>query len=105
VPDNKKLLRKVLANNLSFTVKQNNGHYAYASKGDCDLILNVNKDYQNIEKIVDAMRIKLENKYMALCKELENKGYSWIDAGAEDSALIDHIEANEYEFTKEGNKF
>ena len=72
---------------------------------DADNNRRANKDYPNIEKVVDTMRIKLENKYMALCKELEKEGYSWIDAGSEDSALIDHIEANEYEFTKEGNRF
>jgi hypothetical protein len=105
IPDEKKLLRRVLKSNLNFTVKQNNGHYAYASKSDCDLILDTNKDYSNIEAIVDTMRTKLENKYMNLCKELEKEGYSWIESENEDTAIIDRLEANEYEFTADGRRF
>jgi predicted nucleotidyltransferase len=107
MPDIKKSVAKVLADNISIEINGNTGRYAYAAKSDVDIWMDnySRHDYANIQKLVDKLKACLENIYMNLCKELEKEAYSWIESENEDSAIIDRIQANEYEFTKDGNRF
>jgi hypothetical protein len=94
-----------LANNLTVVIKGNSQRYCYASRSDIDLYLDANKDYLNIQILIPSLLANLEDKYLDLCKELENIGYKWLEAAYEDTSIIENIEANEYEFTKDGNRF
>jgi len=59
----------------------------------------------NIQALIDKILTELENRYLALCKELETDGYNWIDEAYKDESIIDNIEANEYEFKADGTRF
>lgn len=45
---------------------------------------------------------KFNNIYVEICKELEQYGYEQIEYMLSDKAIIETIEANEYEFTETG---
>lgn len=105
IPNVKQSVVKAIKGNCSWYIKGNTGHYCYAAKSDVDFYLDVNKDYPNIENAVTIVREYIENQYMALCKELEKNGYAEIDYRYTDESIIDTIVANEYEFTKDGNRF
>ena len=94
-----------LSNKLTVEINGNNSRYCYASRSDIDLYLDANKDYPNIQSIIPSLLTDLEDKYLTLCKELENIGYKWLEAAFEDESIIANIEANEYEFTIDGNRF
>jgi hypothetical protein len=96
----------VYAANLKVEIKGNTGRYCFASRSDVDLYLeNYKKDYPNFESLIPHLLECLEGKYLALCKELQETGYKWIEAEDEESAIIDRIEANEYDFTADGKRF
>lgn len=101
----RQLFIKPLAAHCIVVLKGNDGRYAFASRSDVDLYLDANKDYPRIEEIIALLRTELEDKYLALCEELQKDGYKWIESEDEDNSIIDRIEANEYEFTKDGKRF
>lgn len=90
--------------------KGNNGHYTYASSSDVDLYLenltsSINvKNTDRIDYIVDIVRGKLEVLYLALCKQLENEGYADLEERDSDVCISNMIIANEFEFTKDGER-
>lgn len=97
-----------IINNCSFVLKSNEGKYCFASKGDLDFYFDnyqVNFTDSNIESVVEKVREKLENIYVDLCKDLEKRGYAEIEWQNSDEYIEEEIKANEYEFTKEGNRF
>ena len=95
-----------IIDNCSFELSGNNGRYCFASKSDLDLTLeNYNRDYDNIESVVEKVREKLENIYVELCKDLEKKGYAEIEWQNSDEYIEQEIISNEYEFTKDGKQF
>jgi len=98
---------KLLADNTYFKCTGNEGHYCFASSSDIDIWIeyytsSINTDCKNINEAVDDVRLKLEQIYYDVCKELEKRGYEEIEYQLSDEAIILTIEANEYEFTKEG---
>ena len=46
----------------------------------------------------------LEDIYMELCAKLEKQGYNEIEHKSSDEYITEEIEANEYEFTEDGNR-
>jgi len=67
---------------------------------DMDLLDPIVKFMQKPSNRIDFKHL-LEDCLSSLCKSLEGE----IKARMEDDAVIEAIEANEYEFTKEGNRF
>lgn len=97
---------KLIFEYCSFICKGNDGRYCFASKNDIDFTFeNYNREYQNIKEVVGNVLTKIENKYLELCKQLEKQGYSEIEYQQSDEAIKETILANDYEFTKDGNKF
>lgn len=102
---------KTLAENTTFVCKSNNNRYCFASKSDIDMYLenwtsSINTtDTDNIDKVITAALEVVQNKYLKLCKELEDAGYDEIEYQDSDEFIIETIEANEYEFTEEGKMF
>jgi len=97
---------KAIMANCSFVNTGNSGHYCFASKSDIDYYFDSYKsDYLNISNMVTKVCEKLEDIYIELCKDLEKQGYVDIDYQYSDEAIIEDIEANEYEFEEDGTRF
>lgn len=102
---------KLLAENMTQKFTGNNGHYCYASKGDVDIYLenytsSINvKNTNRIDEVVGKVLAKMEDLYMSICDELEKDGYADLDNRNSDEYLKDTIEANEYEFEEDGERF
>ena len=95
-----------IINESSFTLKSTNNYYCYASKNDLDFTLeNYSREYKNIDLVIGKVREKLEDLYINLCKDLENKGYSEIEYQNSDEYITEEIINNKYEFTENGNLF
>ena len=100
------LFIKVLSANLKVEMKGNTGRYCFASRSDIDLYLdNYKRNYPNIESLIECIKVELQDKYMALCRELEGEGYKEIESRYEDESIIEDIEANEYEFKADGTRY
>jgi len=98
---------KLLADNSTFICTGNKGGYGYASTSDIDLFIEyytseINTDGNNISDVVDIVRGQLEDIYTDLCGELETRGYNEIEYRLSDECIIENIQCNDYEFTKEG---
>jgi len=98
---------KLLADNTYFKCTGNNGYYCFASSSDIDIWIenytsSINTDCENINEVVNNVRLKLEQIYCDVCDELETRGYDEIEYQYSDECIIMDIEANQYEFTKEG---
>lgn len=98
---------KLLAENSVFVSRGNEGRYCYASTDDIDLYIHnyssgINTDCNNINDVVHIIRGKLEDLYIDICNDLEKQGYNEIDYQLSDECIIEDIQCNEYEFTKEG---
>jgi hypothetical protein len=95
-----------IINELAFSLDNNSNRYCFASKSDLDLTLeNYNRNYNNIESVVSKVREKLEDLYMDLCKDLENKGYSEIEWQNSDEYISEMLISNEYDFTENGIQY
>lgn len=98
---------KLLADNTYFRCTGNEGRYCFASYSDIDIWIDnytssINTDCENINEVVNNVLEELQQKYIDICGVLEVLGYDDIEYQRSDEAIIDTIEANEYEFTKEG---
>ena len=98
---------QVLADNSTFICTGNKGRYCYASTSDIDLYIEnysstINTDCENINNVVDIVRGELEDLYVDICSNLEKQGYDEIEYQLSDECIIEDIQCNEYEFTKEG---
>lgn len=105
MPNLKKSIACAISKNIVIEIKGNTAHYSYAAKSDVDVWLEANKDYPHIDDIVHELRTYLKELYMQLCRELEKDGYSWIEEEDKDERIIERIEANEWEYTKNGKVF
>lgn len=103
-PNIKQSVLSVLKSYCNANLTGNTGRYCFASTCDVDFSLEARKDYPNIEKMVSEIQATIENAYMNLCRELERTGYDWIDDAYTDESAISNIEANEYEFLKDGTR-
>jgi hypothetical protein len=98
---------QLLADNSTFVCTGNEGYYYFASSSDIDLYIenytsSINTDCENMNEVVNNVRLKLEQIYCDVCKELETRGYNEIEYQYSDECIIEDIQCNEYEFTKEG---
>ena len=98
---------KLLADNTYFQCTGNEGNYCFASSSDIDIWIDnytssINTDCENINEVVNNVRLKLEQIYCDVCDELETRGYNEIEYQESDECIIEDIQCNEYEFTKEG---
>tara|TARA_R110000744_G_C19144797_1_gene538718 strand:+ start:76 stop:648 length:573 start_codon:yes stop_codon:yes gene_type:complete len=94
----------LLAENCETLMKGNTGHYSYAAKNQIDLYLDSSvNDLDNIETIVGKVLLLLESKYIELCGLLEKNGYSEIEYQRSNEAIIESLEANEYQFLVDGS--
>jgi hypothetical protein len=105
--EGKEKTAKLLADNTFFKCTGNEGHYCFASSSDIDIWIenytsSINTDCENINEVVNNVLLKLEQIYCDVCDELETRGYNEIEYQESDECIIMDIEANEYEFTKEG---
>lgn len=99
---------KLLTENCTLIIKQNRGHYCYASKSDVDLYLenytsSINVvNTNNIDIVVGKVLNIIEDKYMALCKELERMGYAEIEWYSSDETIIEELQNRDSEYTEDG---
>ena len=102
---NKEKTIDLILNYLSIEIKGNKGnHYCYASKNDIELNFEYYKsEVPNIENIIAAVENDLKDIYMNICYKLEERGYKELEYQFSDECIIEDIQANEHEFTKEGN--
>jgi hypothetical protein len=61
--------------------------------------------WKTIDGLTDEVREWLKEWVEDLSQELQKNGYDEIEYRESDQAIIDHFEANEYEFTKEGERY
>lgn len=95
----------IIENNLEFTLSGNKGNYCYSKKDQLDLYLDYYSslnDIPNTEELVVKVREELEDIYIDLCGKLKKQGYEDIEYQDSEEAIKETINANEYEFTKEG---
>jgi hypothetical protein len=96
----------LLSDNYDIKISGNTGnHYCFASTSDIDIYLEHPEDTPHIDKVFAKVCEKLEGIYMDLCRELENNGYADIEYQLSDTAIIENIEANEYDFTEDGKSY
>jgi hypothetical protein len=94
---------KLLADSCNQVFKGNNGRYSYASASDVDLYIDGNhNELNNINATVGIVLSALEDLYMDTCKKLEKQGYAEIEWQNSDEAIIESIEANDYDFLENG---
>ena len=94
----------LLINNISFSLKGNEGRYCYASKKDITLELdsyNV-KSPINIELVIDKVREKIQFLYRDLCNKLEIDGYNEIEFQESYEYISENLISNEYDFLESG---
>jgi len=101
---------KLLADNTSVSISQNNGYYAYASKNDVELLVeDYTSTYYDSAKRIDEVCAKVEELlqeiYMDLCSTLEKNGYAEIEYQDSDEAIMEDIKVNEYEFEEDGTHY
>lgn len=77
-------------------IKQSGHYYHYNSKNI--ELYSTKTDKEASDKVYD----QFNDLYVDICKKLERYGYDCIDYALSEEAIIETIEANEYEFTKEG---
>lgn len=98
--------KKWAINEYIYTVHSegNKGHYCYASKSDIDYIENYQDGIQRnrIDNLWQDILEEIKEYYYSLCKEYEKQGYNEIDYQLSDECIIRDIQANEYEFLKNG---
>lgn len=98
----------LLANNCTQILKGNTGRYCYASRSDIDLYLenytsSINcTNTNNIDTVIEKVRIKLEDIYLSACKDIEKEGYSIIEYRMNFEEFNELCEANEYTFEESG---
>lgn len=102
---------KLLADNCSVSLKGNTGHYCYAKRDQIDLYIenytssiNVTNTDRIDEVVSKALRL-LEDKYLDLCKKLEDQGYSEIEYLTSEECAKENLIANDVEFTADGKIF
>ena len=88
---------KLISEQCDLIIKQNSGHYCYASKSDVDLYFDYSSEnlsiaFPNIDEVVAKVLNLLEDKYMDLCNQLEKDGYAEIEYQDSDEAVIESIE-------------
>lgn len=84
--------------------KGNTGHYCYSADNqiECDYNYYDNKRRKNLDKLWDNILSEIKEYYMTICKDLEKQGYAQLDYENSDEYIIEHFEANEYEFLENG---
>ena len=104
MPGIKKSVLSVIVSNCEAKITANTGRYAFSSTEDVEFYLDAKKDYPNIEKTVGVIREYIEDQYMKLCSKLTQIGYEWLSDAYSDESAKSNIEANEYEFLKDGTR-
>lgn len=96
-----------IADNCIVELKGNTGRYAYASKSDIDIYLNTYASIETplIDQAIENVQSALTEIYLDLCRKLENTGYAEIEYQNSDEAIIETIEANDYDFTEDGKLY
>lgn len=105
IPGIKKSVFQVLDTYTRYEVNANNGCYSFASQRDVLFEIDTYKDYPQIEKLCEKVQDYIRARYLILCKQLEEMGYSWLEDADKDENLAEDIRANEYEFTADGKRF
>jgi len=93
-----------LTDNCTLQIKGNTGHYCYASKSDIDLYLEVysSNDTPLVDALIEAVMSDITDEYLNVCRVLETNGYEQIEYEQSDEYIRETIEANDYDFTAEG---
>src|SRR5882762_5182308 len=93
-----------LSNNLAIKIKGNKGRYCFASESDIEMELSFypNNVCPQVISLLDKILENIQSVYMATCKALENDGYAEIEYLQSDKAIIETLEANDYDFTANG---
>lgn len=98
---------QLLADNTMFVCTGNKGYYCFASESDVDIYIDnynssINTDCENINEVVNNVLCELQCIYIDLCSKLEKNYYDEIEYQQSDECIIEDIQCNEYEFTKDG---
>lgn len=95
-----------LSDHLIVHIRGNQGRYTYASESDIELELDYYADFhENVDGIILKVERAVKDIYMELCKQLEREGYEQIEYENSDEYIIEAIEANDYDFTEEGELY
>ncbi len=105
IPGIKESVLKVLIDKTAVSIKANRGHYSFAHHSQVEFCLEASGDYPNIEALCEIVREDIVTDYMSLCKKLEDAGYNWIEQKYLEENIIEDIEANNYEFLKDGTYY
>ena len=105
--ENKKTTARILSENTDVTIKGNTGRYCFSSDSDVELLIEpITSSYvyelDNCNEIVEQVESELRDIYLDLCNEMESTGYKFIEEATEDETIIEEIEANDREFTEQG---
>lgn len=84
----------------TFKVKQY-GHYNHYNSYQ---VVDAYTSHENGNNL-DAVQMEFEDRYKAVCKELERLGYTDVEHENSDETVDENIKANEYTFTAEGVRF
>lgn len=101
---------QLITDNITLNIRGNIGRYCYASINDIEGYIEnytacANNPTPNIDNVVSEVVDELADKYIDLCSELENQGYTHYEYIMSDEAIAETLEANGYLFTKDGREF
>lgn len=94
-----------LCDNVTLQIKGNTGHYCYASKSDIDLYLEVYSSNNTplVDDLIEVVMKDITDEYLTACRVLETNGYEQIEYEQSDEYIQETINANDYDFTIEGD--
>lgn len=93
-----------IVDNLILTIKGNNGRYCFASRSDINIELGFygNNECELVNDVISEIQSRLTGIYLGVCKKLENDGYAEIEYQQSDEAITETLQANDYDFTANG---
>lgn len=104
---NKDKIIDIFINNCFFRLLGYNKREMFVLKFDLDYYLEggFKSDILNCEEIIVKVLDKLENYYIFLCKELQERGYVEIEYFNSEECIKEIIIVNDYEFLFNGKMY
>lgn len=103
-PDIKQSVLDTILNNCFACCEGNTGNYCFARPDDVSFYLDINsyKEYDRLTAYVTDIKVYIQDTYMQICGTLEANGYAEIEHEDSNEYIRETIEANDYDFTIEG---
>ena len=98
-PEMKKKYKSLYGKGIYFDVK-NSGHYTHFNSFSVENneYMDSGKNFKLSDELADDIRKDLQEK----SKELEKKGYQYVDSAYDDDVIKENIKANEYTYDENG---